>query len=577
MNSEKDMASTLTGLNKRGSRWYVLILIPPDLQEVYGKARVNLALNTSDKREATLLGTIKRAEWLAEFAIKRRILKPETLAVVTPELAKELALRIHAKALRQDDRIRDDPAVLQPLLDVVAQSTRSIGSGLMIPGGPRPQIPPSPATQEGGLSDDAATVLAGLNALMNEQAGADLAKRRRAAILPLVRLEALELGLAFNPDAEGAQEALLGCLMAYRKARQQISERDEGEIVETPEMPQHSPLSATSNSVEKKTLCDVYERWQQSGDKPKSADSISAYGRAVRQFEEKHPDTLLKDITTEMGDSYRAWLRETCKTPKTARDRLTAIKSLQKYAFKTLKWIPERPWEGLDIKARTTSPRRPWRDAELTALFSTPLHTAYKLPRERQAGKEAAYWIPLIGLFTGARLGEVCQLRTDDIQEEDGIPIVVLTDDGEGQKIKSESGHRHVPIHSELIRLGFLGYVAAVRASGSGSLWPDMPVRKDKPSDYFGRWFKSHRELAGLTGEDSPTFHYFRHTVRPLMRRAGFSESTLDKITGHKTMGSVGTTTYDHWMLTEMKAAVEAIAFPKLTFPMVSPHGATPT
>lgn len=568
------MASTLTGLNKRGSRWYVLILIPPDLQEVYGKARVNLALNTSDKREATLLGTIKRAEWLAEFSIKRRKLRPESLAVVTPELASELALRIYAKALRQDDRVRDDPAALQPLLDAVARSERSIGSGLMIPGETPSATTSPPAAHEGGLSDDAATVLAGLNALMNEQAGADLARRRRAAILPLVRLEALELGLAFNPDAEGAQEALLACLMAYRKARQQISERDLGEIVETPEMPEYAPLPGPGSSVEKRTLRDVFERWQKSGDKPKSADSIAAYGRAVRQFEEKHPDILLKNITTEMGDSYRAWLRESCKTPKTARDRLTAIKSLQKYAFKTLKWIPERPWEGLDIKARTTNPRRPWLDAELNALFSTPLHTAYELPRESQAGKAAAYWIPLIGLFTGARLGEVCQLRTDDIQEEEGFPIFVLTDDGEDQRIKSESGHRRVPIHSELIRLGFLGYVAAVRASGSDSLWPDMPIRKDKPSDYFGRWFKSHREAVGLAGDDSPTFHYFRHTVRPLMRRAGFSESTQDKITGHKTLGSVGTITYDHWMLTELQAAVEAIAFPKLTLRVASPDAA---
>lgn len=67
--------------------------------------------------------------------------------------------------------------------------------------------------------------------------------------------------------------------------------------------------------------------------------------------------------------------------------------------------------------------------------------------------------MPLLGLFTGARLGELCQLRTVDVQMVGGLPALVLTDDGEDQSIKSEAGHRTVPIHSELLRLGFLEYV----------------------------------------------------------------------------------------------------------------------
>lgn len=64
-----------------------------------------------------------------------------------------------------------------------------------------------------------------------------------------------------------------------------------------------------------------------------------------------------------------------------------------------------------------------------------------------------------------------------------------------------------------------------------------------------------------MAGAGGASFHYFRHTVRPLMRRAGFSESTQDKITGHKTPGSIGTLTYDHWTREEMRNAVEAIRF----------------
>lgn len=56
------------------------------------------------------------------------------------------------------------------------------------------------------------------------------------------------------------------------------------------------------------------------------------------------------------------------------------------------------------------------------------------------------------------------------------------------------------------------------------------------------------------------------------MRRAGFSEATMDKVTGHKTKGSIGSVIYDHWTLKEIQAAVEAIRYPELKLPVVSPH-----
>lgn len=67
-----------------------------------------------------------------------------------------------------------------------------------------------------------------------------------------------------------------------------------------------------------------------------------------------------------------------------------------------------------------------------------------------------------------------------------------------------------------------------------------MKLRKGKPIDFFGRWFKEHRESLGL----APSFHYFRHAVRPLMRQAGIPDETQDKVTGHASKGSVGTVVY---------------------------------
>ena len=114
---------------------------------------------------------------------------------------------------------------------------------------------------------------------------------------------------------------------------------------------------------------------------------------------------------------------------------------------------------------------------------------------------------------------------------------------------------------------GFLEYVKAVKASGKDSLWPSLPLREGKPSDLFGRWFKDHRNALGITGA-RPDFHCFRHTVRPIMRKAGHREATMDEVTGHKTVGSIGTTVYDHRTLEEVQGAVEAIRYesPRLSW-----------
>ncbi|MDP1686480.1 DUF6538 domain-containing protein [Hydrogenophaga sp.] len=557
------------GLNLRGSRYYVRIVIPDELRDAYGKQRVNIALGTSDRREATLLATLKRAEWLADFEAKRVARNPSAVAAIAPELAALLADMVRVHVLAEDDRVRSDVALLAEMVHVRRELALRAAQPLRIP-----QWAPSEVREDdlSGLNADEARELATLNAYLDGNAAMAMAGGNLKAVLPLVQAQAAKLGIHLDAKTPGARDALVLCLKAYRKAHREMTLRDAGEVVETPPMPVPVTPSPAPTQEKPKTLRDVFDRWSRSGVAARSADSVQALERTLRQFEAQHPEVPLVDISRDMGDLYRTWLLENCKTPKTARDRLTGIKSLLKYAAITLEWTQRHTWVGIDIKAKTTARRRPLSDDELKKLFSTELHTRYVLPKVPKAGRDAAYWIPLLGAFTGARLGELCQLRTVDVQTIEGMHVFVLTDDGEGQSIKSAAGHRTVPIHSELLRLGFMEYATATKEAGNDSLWPHLPLRKGKPSDYFGRWFRDFREDLELHGPGLPTFHYFRHTVRPLMRRAGFSESTQDKVTGHETQGSVGTVVYDHWTLEELQAAVEAIKYPDVILPKVSPH-----
>lgn len=556
----KDMAQ-VEGLNLRGSRWYVRIIVPGDLQGAYGTARMNLALDTSERPQAVLKATLKRAEWLSAFDAKRRELNPIALLHVTPEVSAQLAQRVYAAVFREDDRLRSDLPLLAEMVHFREELDRRNAN-------PAHVLSLTPPARRGntleGLREKEAYELAGLNLDASQAAAVSLSRRNLVTVLPMVQAEAVSLGFTFNPATPGAREALQESLKAYRTALHEVTLRDAGEVVETPVVSDIGPASTPP-----RTLRNVYDRWITSGDSPRSADSIAACQRALVLYETFAPDKPLKAITREQGDTLRAWLRGKSATAKTARDRFNYLKSLLKYAADTLEWIPKHPWAGLAIDAPTANPRRPWSDAELSLAFTTPLHTAHALPLTWHSGADAAYWIPLIGLYTGARLGELCQLRAIDVNEEEGIAVLVLTSEGENQNIKSAAGHRSVPIHSELIRLGFLDYATAIKATGSQSLWPALKFRKGKPSGFFSRWFSEFRKGLGLP-DKYPDFHCFRHTVRPLMRRAGHSESTMDKITGHATGGSQGTVTYDHWTLTEMQQAVEAIRYPALKVPAVA-------
>lgn len=63
-----------------------------------------------------------------------------------------------------------------------------------------------------------------------------------------------------------------------------------------------------------------------------------------------------------------------------------------------------------------------------------------------------------MGLYTGARLNEICQLQFDDIQEEDGIKFISINEN-DGKHVKTKAGIRKIPIHQELIKLGFWEFV----------------------------------------------------------------------------------------------------------------------
>ena len=302
-------------------------------------------------------------------------------------------------------------------------------------------------------------------------------------------------------------------------------------------------------------LRTVYDLWVTS--KPRTTDSNDSCERAVRLFEKHTENPPLQRLERVQGERFRALLQRLPTTSKTARDRLNWVKVLLKYAAQDLEVIPKSPWVGLDIKSRPTLQRKPWTESELSKLLGHPIWQHGEVPTDPKAGGAAAYWVPLLAMFTGARCSELCQLRVSDVDIEGPNPSISITDQGDGQRVKSHAGLRQVPIHRELIRLGFVEYVKSVQ---DPLLWPELRQREGKPGGYFSQYFSELRR--SLNVPPSIVLHSFRHNVRTALSEARVPETVIDRLLGHEASGSVGARTYTHISLDSLQAAIESLNFP---------------
>ncbi|MHA7680117.1 site-specific integrase [Cupriavidus sp. PET2-C1] len=118
-----------------------------------------------------------------------------------------------------------------------------------------------------------------------------------------------------------------------------------------------------------------------------------------------------------------------------------------------------------------------------------------------------------------------------------------------------------MPIHPELVRLGFLEYVQAMREARHTHLFPALNNTSKGSAAVFGEWFRIRLDEIGITDE-LETFHAFRHTVRSELASLHIGQETTDAILGHVPTGSTGATTYTHIRLKGMADALAQVRYP---------------
>ena len=102
----------------------------------------------------------------------------------------------------------------------------------------------------------------------------------------------------------------------------------------------------------------------------------------------------------------------------------------------------------------------------------------------------AAFWLPLLALFTGARQGELAALKTKNVQSHSpGLTLLhFVREPVVGKRLKTRASQRVVPVHAELVRLGFLIFVKNVaRQHGDGNRGSSPRLHRQAGSRPHGR------------------------------------------------------------------------------------------
>jgi integrase len=408
-----------------------------------------------------------------------------------------------------------------------------------------------------------------------------------------LRVHLKRMGITRDPAAPWDREALAAIARAHLKAYDMMHERQGGRDIPTPK-------AVASGKGPK--LSEAYEKWKAGsparGSRKPSERTLLEADYAVRRFTEMHGDIRLGAVTREKAREFRDALarvparlpkklrklpiREILKAPgidklppphsATINKTLTMLSAIVSHAEREglTDVVPSfvNPFgKGLKLAVdeRAAESREPFTKADLTAIFSTGIYTRQERPKG--GGGEAAYWLPLIALFTGARQGELAQLRIGDLRQdhETGIWFFDISTEG-GRTIKTASSRRKVPVHPELERLGLLRYRQSLLDKGASlqaPLWPDFKFdTKAGRAGPWSKWFNRYlRDKAGVV-EGGKVFHSFRHTFKRMARDAGLSEEMHDALTGH-TGGGVGRSYGGGFGLKVMAEALGKLEVPK--------------
>ena len=253
---------------------------------------------------------------------------------------------------------------------------------------------------------------------------------------------------------------------------------------------------------------------------------------------------------------------------KTVNKKLCDIRTFLRWCKEQRNLISSNPAESYtadvsqEEREEAEERRRSFAADELQAIFDSPVFKGCKsLDRVLEPGtvlcRDHRFWVPLVGLFSGLRLGEIEHLEFEDIVELHGRQafwVRKASSHGHKKPVKNRASNRKVPIHPFLVDVGFPSYVANRRAVATdGRVFPAFR---------YSRFFNEtllHRTLR--IKQPDMCFHSFRHCFKDALRNATTDLEARDRLCGHTVDGMSGVYG-ERFVSREQANAVDEVRFP---------------
>lgn len=567
-----------TRLYRRGCRYYIRAKVPIDLQSAMKKKEIKNSLKTSDYREAVRAVKLESAKLDALFDDTRALVHRGAQG------KKPLASLSEGQAMQM---------VVRWFLEIESKSEEEYDADF------------------GRLSEEEkGEILSTLNE--DEQVYSGKVEGAES----LVGTGELERLLRSNGITFDKKDALFSKLAALvRKGRAENTRRSMQRVVgdvptETDKrvwqlVEQQTQKQAVS--AETVSLGEMLKRYSDDLAKAKRSEAtLKAYRFPIRVLEERLGkqtplDTITRDDLAQVRDflmtiPLNAAQRYKGKTlaqavkaanaagdnrrldERTAQNYYNTICGIFSYAVNT-RLLAHNPASDKFLRA-SFKPKKKQKAVftaeQLNKMFKAPLYTGCQDDENGYAKKgifrirRGRFWVPLLALFHGLRSNEACQLYTEDVTRIDGVPCIKVrdsVDDGSEteKRLKTASSERTLPIHPELLKMGFLQYVERRRLDKKQHrLFPELTKGKaGKFSDPFQKWFGRFLK-SSLGHKPKATFHSFRHMFRDALRRADVGIEKVEALGGWKHARSAEAGYGSGFPMPVLKAELAKVQYPSV-------------
>jgi integrase len=299
----------------------------------------------------------------------------------------------------------------------------------------------------------------------------------------------------------------------------------------------------TTRPAPRLSVWDLFQSWAKAIQP--SSSTIDRWAAVFRSADQQFPDA----VEIGLADA-KTWMNGLANEERSARTVATVWRTALKTVFawgQNEKLVRANPFKEIRVSVpRKTTERetKAFTPEEAKVILAASLRADDKKSFDERARR----WVPWLCAYTGARAGEITQLRGLDIQRRGDDYFAKLTPSA--GKIKTRKA-RTVPLHEHLVAQGFISFV---ERAGAGPLFyrinkvvsdaGERPKPKQSPAEQarsrLGQWVRS----LGIDDPELSPNHAWRHTFKAQAARSVIDERYSDAITGHApaTVGRAYTT-----------------------------------